>query len=293
MKIGLGTAQFGLDYGISNPGGRVATPEARRILALAERSGVRTIDTAAAYGDAEARLGRYLAADHPFSLVTKLPRLPDGVTGAGVSDWVREAVARSLRRLRTELIHGLLVHSVADLLGPLGEPLWLALLEARRDGWVDRIGASVYSGEEIDRLMERYPLELVQVPVSVLDQRLVRSGHLARLGAASVEVHARSIFLQGLLLMDPDELADPYFDPARATIRAFRAAARAVGHTPLEAAVAYAVSVPDVSVAVVGVTGEGQLAEVLAAATPSLPLDWFAPFAAEDVNVLDPSRWPR
>ena len=93
--------------------------------------------------------------------------------------------------------------------------------------------------------------------------------------------------------MDPDRSTDPYFEPALDTIRAFHAAARAAGRTPLEAAVAYVVSQPDVDVAVVGVTGESQFAEILAAATVSLPTEWFAPYALDDARMLDPSRWPR
>ena len=292
MKIGLGTAQFGLDYGISNSSGQVDEPEIREIIVAAERAGVRVVDTAAAYGDAQDRLGRALAPDHPFLIVTKLPRLPEELEAAATDEWARSAFAASLARLRTTTVYGLLVHHVGDLLGPRGPVLWNALESLRSDGAVEKIGASVYTAGDIDSLLERYPLQLVQVPLNVFDQRLLESGHFARLKAAGIEVHARSVFLQGLLLMDPDALAGPYFDPARVPLAAFRSAAAAAGCTPLQAAVSFAISIDEVDAAVVGVTDAAQFAEIIAAATPTLARDWFRPFALDDERILDPSRWP-
>ena len=293
MRIGLGTAQFGLDYGISNPSGQVAPAEAHEILALAEESGVRIVDTAAAYGDSEERLGRLLAKDHPFSIVTKLPRLPDALAPGATRSWVLDAFERSLGHLGSDRVHGLLIHGAADLLGPRGTELWAALEELRGAGSVAQVGASVYTGPEIDALLKRHPLQLVQVPLNALDQRLVRSGHLTRLKSAGIEVHVRSVFLQGLLLMEPARLSNGHFEPARGALGAFQSAARSAGRSPLQAAVAYAMSVPEVDVAIFGVTSATQFAEILAAATTELPEDWYAPFALEDERILDPSRWPR
>ena len=292
MKIGLGTAQFGLDYGISNRSGQVDEREIREIIAVAEHAGVRVVDTAAAYGDAQDRLGRALAPNHAFRIVTKLPLLPDGLGIAATDEWVRGTFAASLGRLRAVAVYGLLVHRVADLLGPGGTQLWSTLASIQGDGAVEKIGASVYTAHDLDSLLERYPLQLVQVPLNVFDQRLLESGHLERLKAAEVEVHARSVFLQGLLLMDPDTLADPYFDPSLAPLAAFRSAAAAVGCTPLQAAVSFAMSVGEIDAAVVGVTDAAQFAEIIAAAAPTLPVDWYRPFAVGDERILDPSRWP-
>jgi aryl-alcohol dehydrogenase-like predicted oxidoreductase len=292
MKIGLGTAQFGLDYGISNRSGQVHESEIRKIVAMAERAGVRVVDTAAAYGDAEDRLARALAPDHRFRIVTKLPRAPGELGVAAAGEWVRTTVAMSLRRLHAAAVYGLLVHHVGDLLGPLGPEVWNTLQSLRSHGAVEKIGASVYTARDLDALLERYPLQLVQVPLNVFDQRLVESGHLVRLKAAGIEVHARSVFLQGLLLMDPDELGDPYFDPARAPLAAFRSAAADAGCTPLQAAVSFATSIDEVEAAVVGVIETEQFAEIIAAAAPALTRDWYRPFALHDERILDPSRWP-
>jgi len=302
MKVGLGTAQLGLDYGVANRTGRVGDAELGRILAVARERGVGVIDTAAAYGDAEERLGQALGSTHPFQIVTKLPARPDGAGPGSVAAWVGEIVRRSLTRLRAGHVHGILVHAVADLLGQTGPETWHKLEELREAGLVSRIGASVYDAAQLDALLAAYPLQLVQVPVSVLDQRLVRSGYLDRLHRAGIEVHARSAFLQGLLVMDPGNLRDPRFAEARETVRAFQAAARAAGRSPAEAATTFVVGLDAVDAAIFGVETAAQLEEILASAMPladlsgapkGLPAGWHAPFALNDPEVLDPSRWPR
>jgi aryl-alcohol dehydrogenase-like predicted oxidoreductase len=292
VKIGLGTAQFGLDYGISNRSGQVDEDEVREIIGLAERAGVRVVDTAAAYGEAEDRLGRALGPGHPFRIVTKVPRMPGDLEVSGTEGWARGAVSASLARLGVGGVYGLLVHHIGDLLGPRGPQLWSTLESLGRERAVEKIGASIYTARDLDRLLERYPLQLVQVPINVFDQRLLASGHLAKLKAAGIEVHARSVFLQGLLLLDPDGLEGPYFDPARTPLAAFRAAAREAGCTPLQAAVSFIMSIDEIDAAVFGVTTVAQFAEILAAAVPALPRAWYPPFALDDERILDPSRWP-
>ena len=93
--------------------------------------------------------------------------------------------------------------------------------------------------------------------------------------------------------MDPDTLGDRYFDQARAPLAAFHTAALATGCTPpLQAAVSFAMSIDEVDAAVVGVTEAAQFAEIIAAAVPTLPRDWYRPFAVDEERILDPSRWP-
>jgi aryl-alcohol dehydrogenase-like predicted oxidoreductase len=292
VKIGLGTAQFGLDYGISNSSGQVDEGEVGDIIAVAERAGVRVIDTAAAYGDAEERLGRALPPDHRFRIVTKLPRLPEATVGDAVEGWTRNAFATSLSRLAVATVDGLLIHHAGDLLGPRGPRLWSALEALQGYGRVGKIGASIYTARDLDALLDRFPLQLVQAPVNVFDQRLLASGHLTRLKSAGIEVHARSVFLQGLLLMEPDQLGDTHFDPVRRPLADFQAAARAADRTPLEAAVSFVMSIDAVDAAVVGVSDAAQLAEIIAGAEPTEALDWYRPFALDDEQILDPWRWP-
>jgi aryl-alcohol dehydrogenase-like predicted oxidoreductase len=282
MMIGLGSVQFGTDYGVSNASGRTSELEVGRILRLAAESGVEILDTAAAYGDSEAVIGRSLAAAGlRFSIITKLP--------PGVAAHEAEAsTLRSLDRLGVPSIAGLMVHRGSDLLTTGGRKLWKRMERLRDAGLVGKIGVSIYLGTEVDMLLDRFPLELVQAPANVFDQRLLASGHLERLRDAGVEVHLRSAFLQGLLLADPESVR-ARFGPWRQTLLSYREWTRERGESPLEAALGFALGLPAHTV-VIGVNNESQLKEVLSAAMP-LPSGEFARWASDDPALVDPSTW--
>ncbi len=206
MKIGLGTVQFGTPYGISNTTGQTPEQEVHRILTTAASHGIRTIDTASLYGDSEQVLGRQLSVDHVFRIVTKTPRFDRACISAEDGKHLKKVFDQSCSYLRQQTVYGLLVHNADDLLTSSGAYLMDAMSELKSEGRVSKIGASVYSASQIDRILERFSIDLIQLPINVLDQRLIKSGHLAALKHKDVEVHGRSVFLQGMLLMDPDRL---------------------------------------------------------------------------------------
>jgi len=290
MELGLGTVQFGLDYGVSNARGRTPEPEVRRILELAAGGGVRVLDTAAAYGESEAVLGRCLPREHGFRLVTKTVPLRESRGSAAAPGLVREGFLRSLELLGRDAVHGLLAHHAADLLGPGGDAVYAVLAGLRQEGLVRKIGLSVYTGADIDAALARFDCDLVQVPANVLDQRLLSGGQLARLQARGVEVHLRSVFLQGLLLMDP-AAAPAFFAPIRPRLAAWRQVLDQRGLTPAQGALAFARSL-DVEVVLAGVESAAQLAANLAdfAAASAADLD-FAAFALDDETFLNPGKW--
>jgi aryl-alcohol dehydrogenase-like predicted oxidoreductase len=276
-KIGLGTVQFGQAYGVSNCRGQVPAAEAATILARAAQAGVRVLDTAANYGQAEQVLARLQTA--PFHIVTKTIGLAHGLDAV----IARAKVSASLLKADT-----LLVHAASDLKGPDGENYWKALQALKDDGVFRHIGISVYVADDPAALAVRFRPDVMQVPFSLLDQRMLASGALARLADLGVEVHARSLFLQGLLFMDspPEKLKDAALPLAR-----LRAALHEAGTTPLAAALGFVLSRPEIVVGVVGVTGVGELDEILAAAEGVLPaLDW-STFALQDERILTPSLW--
>lgn len=289
MRLGLGTVQFGLDYGISNSAGQVSAEEVSRILTLAAESGMRVLDTAAAYGTSEEVLGQWLPSDHAFDLVTKtLPLGGEPVTPQSVT-LVIETFHRSLVRLKQPRVYGLMVHHAQDLLAEGGEVLWESLQSLKEQGFVSKIGASVYSSGQIDRLLA-LPLDLIQLPLNVLDQRLVKSGQLAALKARGVEIHIRSAFLQGLLLMPLDQLP-AQFASIRGHLQTYHAAMAAHGLSPAGSALACVRALAEVCEVIVGVTSRKQLEELIEASSQDASEVDFAPFAWMDENLLDPSRW--
>ena len=277
-RLGLGTVQFGQAYGISNRRGQVPLEEARVILSRADRAGMGLIDTAANYGDAEQVLSQ--SDKGKLRIVTKTMGAAQGV------DAVVARVRQSAKNLgRVDL---LLVHGASDLAGDNGRLLWNALQALKVNGEIGGLGISAYVADDPVRLAEQFRPDAMQLPFSLLDQRLLQDGSLRRLKALGVEIHARSLFLQGLLFMDTPPKKLSYAAPMLAQLKA---QIERGGSTPLSAALAFVLARPEVDVAVVGVNAARQLDEILAAISmPSPELDWAA-CALDDTRILTPSLW--
>jgi aryl-alcohol dehydrogenase-like predicted oxidoreductase len=284
-RFALGTVQFGLRYGVANSAGQVSPQEATAIVCEARAAGFDTLDTASAYGNSEQRLGEIGVTS--WRVVSKLPHMPRGVED--VESWVVECVGQSLRRLRIPKLHGLLVHRSQDLLTSSGGELYRALVRLKSEGYAEKIGVSVYGPAELDELWPKFKLDLIQAPLNVIDRRLATSGWLKRLRFGGAEIHARSAFLQGLLLMEAAE-RPARFDQWRTLWEKWQSWLDGCGMTPLEACLAFALSYDEVDRIVVGVDNVRQLHEIIAnSATRSMrpPEE----LANADLDLIDPSRW--
>lgn len=287
-RLILGTVQFGLSYGVSHHGGPVALGEVERILNTARRAGVRTLDTAVAYGESERVIGS-LETAVAFEIVTKTLPLRTSELGKDELVAIDLAFRGSLEKLRRPHVAALLVHDVRHLEGSGGAALWAQLERYRRDGLAVRIGVSVYDADEAEALAVRFPLDVVQLPLNVFDQRPIASGALERLAAAGIIIHARSPLLQGLLLMLPGDLPTA-LGHARPAIEGWRSACAAAGVSPLAAALGFVLARPEVSGFVVGVHSSDHLEQCLMAIEQPVTLGWES-FALTDSSVVDPRSW--
>lgn len=284
-RLALGTVQFGLPYGVANRGGQVSRCEAAAILQQAAAAGLDTLDTAIAYGESEHRLGEIGVSK--WRVITKLPPRRSEQTDSAA--WVRQLVHGSLARLRISRLRAVLLHRSRDLLGPRGDELYAALLALKGSGEVEKIGVSIYNPAELDALPARIKLDLVQAPFNVLDRRLEFSGWLARLAQENVEIHVRSIFLQGLLLMD-NGTRPARFAKWTTTWDRWQEWLGEQQVTPLRACLGFALSIPQVDRVVVGIDSVGHLREILdgvAAPVVIPPPD----LVNEDPDLINPSRW--
>jgi aryl-alcohol dehydrogenase-like predicted oxidoreductase len=290
-RIGLGSVQFGADYGISNRDGRPSESEVAAILAHAVSAGIGYLDTAAGYGDAERLIGRHLPRDHHLKIVTKLPVVQEDAIEATHGKVLLDALAQSLERLRCPRVHGLLLHNAHDLAKPGWQHLLDALREARSRGWASRLGVSIYDADDLELLESRFKPDIVQLPFNALDRRLAASGWLDRLKASGTEVHARSLFLQGLLLMEPDKLPD-FFSPTRGAIAALRSHWDGANLTPVAGCLHYVLRNAAIDAAIVGVNRLRELAQIEAAVSKAA-VECDDGLAVDvDPVYLDPRRWP-
>jgi aryl-alcohol dehydrogenase-like predicted oxidoreductase len=292
MNLGLGTVQFGLAYGISNKDGQTPESEVRRIVSLAAKKGMSVIDTASQYGESEKIVGLSLPDHHPFRFVTKTPSFQKKLLTESDALALKERFHVSLRDLKQESIYGLLIHNVGDLLSRNGALLWRTMQELKESGLVEKIGISIYSPGQLDTALYSFRPDLVQLPVNVLDQRMIQNGYLKRLKDLDIEIHSRSVFLQGLLLMDPITVPR-YFSPIRRQLIRYHDLLHSNRIMPTEAALAFVRSVREIDVVVVGVNDSRQLQELceIRYSAPSLQYFDFSSFSINDEAMVDPSRW--
>ncbi len=290
-KIGLGTAQWGLDYGISNCDGLTPPCEVTKILKYAKSCGITAIDTAREYGSAERVLGNNDISS--FCLCTKIPSLKNLETSIKVERHFKSAFEHSLLSLNVDKIEYLILHDCNDLFGPHGAFL-IALLHHYKDsGLVNKIGISAYTSHQISSALGLFTPDIVQIPFSIFDQRLLADGTLNLLKSLDIEIHARSIFLQGLLLMNPKKLNN-YFLPYMPFICNWHETCKNLGLQPLDLAIYFAVTNSLIDKVIIGVSTLCQLKEIIASAGmnwPAISSLSFTEFGHNSDELINPALW--
>lgn len=293
-KLGLGTVQWGMRYGVANVSGQPSLAEVDKMIEQARGQGVTLLDTAWAYGEAESVIGSLVAGLRGFDIVTKTRPLDHGIAvGRDAVTAVGEGFLQSLQRMRCQSVYGLLVHRAEDLLSTFGDSLWKALQSLKARGLVGKLGVSVYHPHELEAVCARYSIDIVQLPLNIYDQRFLQSGLLTRLKAQGVEIHVRSAFLQGLLLM-PAARLPACFDSIRERQVRLHRAQEDMGLSPLEGALGFCLCRDEVDRVIVGCETAAQLAGICEATRKigSRKLDALDSYALADPQVILPSQWP-
>lgn len=288
-RLGLGTAQWGLPYGIANKHGRPELETIDVILKKAAAAGIATLDTASAYGEAERVLGLVAAAARGFQIVTKTAV---GYSGQGAAAAIISTFHKSLRKMGADSIDTLLVHHGASLIEEGGKEIWSALQNLVNEGKARRIGVSVYAPAELEAIFENFRIDVVQLPHNLYDQRFSQKGLLDRLKDNGVEIHARSPFLQGVLLMPFGELPTHFFGIAERQRDLHMRLSRA-GLTALQGALQFCLGDTRIDRVIVGCETVDQLDEIVdAAASIHSITKELKTFAVDDEMITLPTRWP-
>lgn len=266
-KLGLGTAQFGLDQ---PPGarGRPREAEARDILSIAGRSGLNVLDVGGRSAMGDTLLRGALPQPNPFRMTLTTIRPDRG------PDTVEAELRAQMLRLGVERVDTILAPSATDLFSPLGPQLWDRMKAMKDAGLCKKIGVPVYASDDPIGVARRFKPDLVQAPASLLDQRLLLDGSLAEIAGMGIEVHLRSIFLNGVLFLPPDR-APTHLKAAAGRISRARRLIAEGKSDPLQAALGFALSRLEASAVLVGVTSASEMSAVVAAAlSPPPDLDW-------------------
>lgn len=289
MKLAIGTAQFGLPYGIANKSELMSIKEGELLLDTAKEFGVKTLDTAIAYGISEQRLGEIGVTN--WRVISKLPAVPDLKSCPNKKKWIFEEINQSINRLKVDSLYGFLLHRPQQLLEDGGDEIYSALQQLKADGLVHKIGISIYEPSELDALYESYKFDIVQSPFNIFDRRLLSSGWLSKLHKDNVEVHVRSVFLQGLLLMKKEEIPCK-FNHWSSVFDSWYKFLDDQSLSPLEACLKYTLSFSEISNVIVGIDNLAQFHQVIEASkslTTLLPND----FQINDADLINPAYWSK
>ena len=285
QKLVLGTAQFGLAYGLANETGKVSSDTVQQLLKVASAFNITMLDTAIAYGDSEQVLGLHNLAK--FEITSKLPAVPSNCLN--VEEWIVEQTVSSLKRLSTDKLNGLLLHRPDQLLESNGEKIYKSMLRLKEQGTVDKIGVSIYGPDELSELIKRFDFDVIQAPMNILDRRMENTGMLKQLKKTGVAIHIRSAFLQGLLLM-PSEKIPVYFTPWASLIKQYHHWLNQQGISPLQACLSYLNQYSDIDKIIVGVDSIWQLKQIAAAMDTPIT-DIPDCLQSVDEGLINPSRW--
>lgn len=283
----LGTVQFGLDYGITNSSGEIPDQVVQQMLVFAEEHDIRIFDTAADYGNSQYRLGQLAPIGNSNRYVTKFSLPTDGS-----SPTHENVYSDSMKLLQVEKLHGVLFHKLEDLRESRLEKT-LEILRAGRDaGILSKIGVSIYNRADLELALEVFPdLDLLQLPANVLDMNLLESDEVHKLKSRGVEIHVRSVFLQGLLLTSPSQLSD-FFEPLKPALIKLQNVAAKTGKSVLELVLAKIRHHRYVDAVLVGATTLGELTEITSAwESASEYKDFELPAVPREI--LDPRVWPK
>ena len=286
MRFGIGTAQFGMDYGISNSDAMVSQKNIVEILNYSRLKNIKTIDTAIAYGKSEHRLG--LAGVNDFEVISKIPQIPiDNVSS--IEEWVVKQVNQSLSKLKIKKLEAVLLHRPDQLLEKEGPELISALNYIKEIGLVKKIGISIYSPCELDSLCNTFSLDIVQAPFNIFDRRISSSGWLKKLKENNIEVHTRSAFLQGLLLLEKNQIPEQFnkwnilFDEWHSWLKNSKL-------NPIQGCLSFILSNDLIDKFIIGIQSKNQLKDLINLANYKPNFD-FPDIGSDDENLVNPSKW--
>lgn len=283
-KLVIGTAQFGFKYGIANKKGIVSLEEGGIILEYAKENGVNMLDTSFGYGDSESKLGVIGVSE--WQVVTKIVRVSED---KDIASQVEKNIHLSLNRLKINSLYGVLFHNPDQLLGQSGFEVYSALQKLKEEGIIGKIGISVYSTDELESLISNFDFDIVQAPFNLFDRRLSETGWLTKLASANIEVHIRSVFLQGLLLMHPADRPTK-FGRWNKLWAAYDNWLLENNITALQACLNYVLDNPKINKCLVGIDSLENIQEIISAVNTEIPV---LPeyLNCNDLELINPHLW--
>jgi len=282
MKLVIGTAQLGMDYGIFNCK-KVNPKDFKKIERLVLKSKIHFIDTASSYGDSEKIIGNSKLRN--LNIITKI-RIPKKIIN--LKSWLNKEISKSLNKLKIKKIYGVLVHNSKDLLGKYGKEYLDYLLELKKKKILKKIGILIYSQNEIKKIWKFWRPDIIQVPFNVIDNRILSSKWLKTFKKFKIKVFARSIFLQGLLINKHDNLK--FNKKHKIGLNRFKQWCFKNNISPVSACLHFVKQFKKIDYLIVGFNNYKHLKQIIDCYNEK---QFQVPriFSTNNLNIIDPRRW--
>ncbi|PPR41500.1 MAG: hypothetical protein CFH22_00532 [Alphaproteobacteria bacterium MarineAlpha5_Bin12] len=283
-KFAIGTANFGNNYGIKNQFKKISLIETKKILNLAIKRNIRHLDTAMVYGDSQKYIGNLVK--NKLKITTKLPPIPSNCDD--LNRWTDNKIRKSLKELKAKSINTLLLHNPNDLLTKNGKKLYENLLHLKKNKIINKIGLSLYEINDIYKFLGKYKIDVVQTPFNLIDRRLLKNDMINFLKNKKIEIHIRSIFLQGVLLMD-SKTRSKKFKKWNKIWKIYDNWLKEKKLSKIQACLNYVLSFSDIDKIIIGYDNHKQLIDVLdlKKIKVSAPEDIYS----KDKALINPFNW--
>jgi aryl-alcohol dehydrogenase-like predicted oxidoreductase len=292
-RIVMGAAALAQPYGIANPQSSVSPAETDDLLTAAWSRGIRFIDTASTYGEAEIRIGNWSnRTGNHFRIIGKLPIMQD-IPNAEIKATVQSHIEATCRSMRIDQLEGYLIHNPADFARPHVRE---ALAELQEKGKFGYYGLSIYQPEDAITALTLNKVGALQIPINVFDNRLFESGLSEKCYNNDIRLFLRSVFLQGLIFRNPDTLP-AFFRPIFPKLHAFRSLSKETGVSLSHLALSYVLQTVRSGQVIVGcrqVSHVEELSNFMEGATVNNEvINRMHVLRNEmDVKMIDPRLWP-
>jgi aryl-alcohol dehydrogenase-like predicted oxidoreductase len=287
-KFIFGTAQWGFKYGIASCG-VPNLKEIEEIIKLGYLNDILYLDTAYAYGNSEQNIISSNGLREKNRIITKIPPIDGCINASKILDLKNNFLASPIHQF-VGGVYGLLIHRGLDLKKKNAKLLWEFVTDLKDRGLVNKIGASFYNLNDLIDVTNEFDLDIVQVPVNIVDQRFLHENILQEIHARGIEVHARSVFLQGMLLNLQKYSQIPNFLQLQTLFDYIRRN----DLDPYDFCLSYVLSIPYVSKVIVGVENIEQTRKLINFKfknTTNISHKNFEIFRIDNLNITNPSNW--
>ena len=285
-KLVLGTAQFGSNYGIKNIRGKIPEKETFDILNYAGEHEINFLDTAYNYGNAEKVIGEFMKkTSYDFNIISKFPACSENE--------VLDFFKKSISALKVSNFYGYLIHDMNHFFG--NTKIWDKMLQLKKQNKVKHIGFSIYTPNELEKIIsEKFELDIIQLPYNILDQRFANFFQV--LNKKRVKIFVRSVFLQGLLLVNPQKLPN-YFGKISRKTQALRALSQEQKIPVSAICLQFAVLNPHIDKVIIGVDSKNNLVQNIKSfqyeAKVQAIYSQLLNFYENDEKIILPTLWPK